>query len=79
MTTNGTVSQHWVGEAADIPARGEDLVRLGQAALIAAGANPKWARKQRAGLYNIHGKQIIFGTNDPKLGGDHTDHLHIGI
>lgn len=74
-TVNGNISQHWTGDATDIPATGARLIRLGQAALIAAGMNPKKARKQKGGLYNVRGKQIIFATNE---GGNHHDHLHIG-
>jgi hypothetical protein len=77
LTLNGTVSDHWRGEAADIGATGANLVRLGQAALIAAGMSPAQARKQKGGGYNIGGWQIIFATNAPGWG-DHTDHLHIG-
>jgi len=79
MTTSGNQSQHWTGDAADIPARGKRLIRLGQDALILAGMPRKKARRQRGGLFNIGGKQIIFNINDPARGGDHTDHLHIGI
>lgn len=75
MTVNGNQSQHWTGHAVDIAAKGTTLIRMGQAALIAAGADPKWARKQRGGLYNIGGRQIIFNTHE---GGDHTNHLHLG-
>ena len=76
MTTSGNVSQHWTGNAADIPASGETLTRMGQAALIAAGADPAWAKRQRGGLYNIGGFQIIFNSN---IGGNHFNHLHVGI
>jgi hypothetical protein len=43
--------------------------------------SPKRARQQRGGLYNIpYGKgrriQVIFNTH---AGGDHTDHLHVGV
>lgn len=76
MTVNGNVSQHWTGDAADIPAAGRRLIRLGQAALIAAGMPKKKARQQRGGLYNVGGRQIIFATNE---GGNHFDHLHIGL
>jgi hypothetical protein len=75
MTVNGNVSQHWTGEAVDIPATGKKLLRMGQAALIAAGADPKWARKQTGGLYNVGGRQIIFRTTE---GGNHWNHLHLG-
>jgi hypothetical protein len=74
MTVNGNVSDHWSGHAADIPASGRKLIRLGQAALIAAGMSPAKARKQTGGLYNQGGHQIIFNTQE---GGDHTDHLHV--
>jgi len=75
MTVNGNQSQHWTGEAVDIPAVGRKLIRMGQAALIAAGADPRWARRQSGGLFNVHGRQIIFNTHE---GGDHTNHLHLG-
>jgi hypothetical protein len=74
MTVNGNVSDHWSGHAGDIPATGRELIRLGQLALIAAGANPAWARRQRGGLFNVGGHQIIFNTMQ---GGDHTNHLHV--
>lgn len=73
-TVNGNVSQHSTGNATDIPARGRRLILMGQAALIAAGMPEKQARKQKGGLYNVNGHQIIFNTQE---GGDHTDHLHI--
>lgn len=76
MTVDGNVSQHWTGDAADVPAAGRRLIRLGQAALIAAGMDPAQARKQRGGLYNVGRYQIIFNTHE---GGDHTDHLHVGV
>jgi hypothetical protein len=38
--------------------------------------SPKEARKQRGGLFNIGGYQIIFNTNE---GGNHYNHLHVGI
>lgn len=75
LTVNGNVSQHTTGDAVDIPAVGERLIRLGQEALILAGMPPAKARKQRGGLYNVGGRQIIFNTHE---GGDHTDHLHFG-
>lgn len=74
MTVNGNVSDHWSGHAADIPATGAELIRLGQAALVAAGMSPAQARKQRGGLYNVGGHQIIFNTH---IGGNHTNHLHV--
>jgi hypothetical protein len=81
MTVNGNVSDHWSGNAADIPARGKTLVQLGQDALIAAGMDPKKARQQTGGLFNLpYGRhrriQVIFNTHE---GGDHTNHLHVGV
>lgn len=81
QTVSGNTSDHWTGDGVDIPARGAALVRMGQSALIAAGADPAWARKQNGGLFNLTtpggGRaQIIFNTQE---GGDHTDHLHIGL
>jgi hypothetical protein len=75
-TVNGTPSAHAHGWAVDVPSSGKALTRLGQTALIAAGADPVWARKQTGGLFNIGGYQIIFNTN---TGGNHYDHLHVGI
>lgn len=68
-------SDHWTGHAVDIPMSGKALTRLGQAALIAAGADPKWARKQTGGVFNIGGYNILFNT---KVGGNHFNHLHVG-
>lgn len=81
LTVNGNVSDHWSGNAADIPASGVQLTRLGQNALIAAGMDPAQARKQQGGLFNLpYGKrrriQIIFNTNE---GGNHFTHLHVGV
>lgn len=69
-------SDHWTGYAADIPASGEALTKLGQSALVAAGADPAWAAKQKGGLFNIGGKQVIFNSME---GGNHFNHLHVGI
>lgn len=74
LTVNGNVSQHSTGNATDVPATGADLIRKGRAALIAAGMPAAQARKQKGGLYNVNGHQIIFNTHE---GGDHTGHLHI--
>lgn len=74
MTVDGNVSDHWAGNATDIPASGKQLIAMGQAALEAAGMPPAKARKQTGGLFNVNGHQIIFNTHE---GGDHTDHLHI--
>lgn len=77
-TVSGNVSDHWRGMGADVPATGRRLIRLGQAALIAAGMPEKKARKQRGGLYNVGGRQIIFNTDGPNVG-NHRDHLHVGL
>jgi hypothetical protein len=74
MTVNGNVSDHYSGNAVDIPASGGQLLRLGRAALVAAGMPAKQARKAKGGLYNVGGHQVIFLTNE---GGNHFNHLHI--
>lgn len=74
MTVDGNVSDHWAGNATDIPATGRKLISMGRAALIAAGMPRAQAMKQTGGLYNVGGHQVIFNTH---LGGDHTNHLHI--
>lgn len=80
LTVDGNVSDHWDGHGVDIPAAGDELIRLGQDALTAAGMSEKEARTKTGGLFNLHygGKriQIIFNTQQ---GGDHTNHLHIGV
>lgn len=80
LTVNGNVSEHSLGKASDIPAKGARLLHYGQAALIAAGMPKEQALRQRGGLFNVHkdGKryQIIFNTNE---GGNHFDHLHVGV
>jgi hypothetical protein len=73
-TVNGNVSDHWQGNAVDIPASGKRLTKLGQAALVAAGMDPKQARKAKGGIYNVGGHQVIFNTTE---GGNHWNHLHI--
>lgn len=75
-TVNGTPSAHATGDAADIPATGDELIRLGQTALVAAGMSPAEARRQKGGLFNVGGAQVIFNT---QTGGDHTNHVHVGI
>lgn len=69
-------SDHWFGEAADIPMEGEALTRLGQAALIAAGMPVAEARKQTGGVFNVGGYNILFNTT---VGGNHFNHLHVGM
>ncbi len=77
-TVNGKPSAHGPGRAADIPARGAKLKRLGYLALLEAGMSKKEALKaaRKGGLYNVGGYQIIFATD---IGGDHHDHLHVGL
>lgn len=74
-TVNGNVSDHWDGNAADVPLTGRALVQAGRAALIQAGMSPAEARKINGGLFNVGGWQIIFNTME---GGNHRDHLHVG-
>jgi hypothetical protein len=69
-------SAHWTGRAADIPASGQNLTKLGQDALIAAGMPAHRARQQKGGLFNVGGHQIIFNSME---GGNHFNHLHIGL
>jgi len=77
-------SQHWQGNAADILygyGTGPDnvdpaLTRLGRAALIAAGMDPKEAAKQDGGVFNVNGWNILFNTGE---GGNHYNHLHVGV
>lgn len=76
VSGQSNVSDHWYGEAADIPMTGGALTRLGQDALIMAGADPKWARRQKGGVYNIGGYNILFNTH---VGGNHFNHLHVGM
>lgn len=74
LTVNGNVSEHTTGNATDIAATGAELIRMGRAALIAAGMPRAQAMKQTGGLFNVGNHQIIFNTHQ---GGDHTNHLHI--
>jgi hypothetical protein len=77
LTVNGTVSDHYSGNAADVPLTGRLLIRAGQDALIAAGMPAAKARRITGGGFNYGGWQIIFNTNAPGWG-DHLTHLHIG-
>lgn len=80
MTTTGNVSDHWDGHGADIPASGATLTRLGRDALVAAGMKRSQANKVKGGAFTLnHGGrrvQIIFNSN---IGGNHYNHLHVGI
>lgn len=69
-------SDHWTGNAADIPATGATLTRLGQCALIAAGMSPNEASKQSGGVFNVNGVNILFNT---LVGGNHFNHCHVGL
>lgn len=73
-TVDGNVSDHFGGNATDIPATGARLLKLGRAALRAAGMPAAQANKAKGGLYNVGGHQVIFLTNQ---GGNHFNHLHI--
>lgn len=77
ITQDGFVSDHWDGNAADVPASGQQLLRLGFLALVQAGmsqAEAKRAAAKGGGLFNVGGYQIIFG-NYP----GHSNHLHVGV
>lgn len=76
-TATGGVSQHTTGNATDIPASGRELLRMGRAALIAAGMPRKQAMRAQGGLYNVNGHQIIFHDRKRVSGSPHDDHLHI--
>lgn len=82
MSSSGNVSDHWVGNGADIPARGARGDKVAYAAFRAAGVDEKTARRyaSNGGLYNIQHKgkrvQIIWKTN---TGGNHYGHVHVGI
>ena len=80
FTTSGNISDHYSGNAADIPASGQALTKMGQAALVALGKPRSWALQQKGGLYtfNYNGKryQVIFNTTQ---GGNHWNHLHVGV
>lgn len=86
-TVNGNVSDHYTGNASDVftiggkkygdPGWQQALIHAGQAALIAAGMPKAQALKQRGGLYNVGGHQVIFNVNGVQYGGNHLNHLHI--
>lgn len=71
-------SAHWTGWAADIPAEGKALTKLGYSALLAVGMDPQKAASaaRTGGLFNVNGYQVIFKTNE---GGNHWNHLHVGL
>jgi hypothetical protein len=77
--TKGKVeSAHWTGWAVDAPAAGDALTKLGYSALLAAGMNPRQAMSsaKKGGAFNVNGYNILFKT---KIGGNHWDHLHVGL
>jgi len=89
MTVDGSVSDHWAGNAADLPvpvdsAQGDMIAGR---ALMLAGVPRAQARQmaQKGGLYTLTPSsgplkgtrvQVIWKTYD---GGDHHNHVHIGI
>lgn len=77
-TNNTRQSDHWEGNAVDIPASGHTLTRLGHDALIAAGMPWRKAEKTSGGLYQVGKWQIIFNTTLAQ-GGNHWNHLHVGL
>jgi len=79
-TVNGKKSEHVDGWASDIGnTYNDELIRLGRAALVAFGADPAWAETQNGGGYDIGPFKVIFNTNSSAAGGNHTDHLHVGL
>lgn len=82
MTVDGNVSDHWSGNAADLPTTpGQENIRLGRQALVALGVPQSQAAKAQGGIYNIpYGQhrriQVIFNTDQ---GGDHHNHVHVGV
>jgi hypothetical protein len=77
-TNNTRQSDHWRGNAVDIPASGHTLTRLGHDALIAAGMPWRQAEKAGGGLYQVGKWQVIFNTTLAQ-GGNHWNHLHVGL
>jgi hypothetical protein len=77
LTVNGTVSDHYAGNAADVPLTGRALIKAGQDALIAAGMPASKARKISGGGFNVGKWQVIFNTDAPGWG-NHLTHLHVG-
>jgi len=91
MTTSGNVSDHWTGWAGDygmaangfsygcVNCRGQ---KIAAAAMVAAGLDKQTAlhRANQGGLFNLCSKgyrvQVIYRTN---IGGDHFNHVHIGL
>ena len=68
-------SAHWQGNAADVAMYGNELTKLGQAALVAAGYSKAKAKTCNGGVYNVGGWNILFNTT---VGGNHYNHLHAG-
>lgn len=74
-------SDHWRGNAADIPATGARGDRIATAALIAAGVPRRRAQKlaRAGGVWNFnrggYRYQILWKTNE---GGNHFNHVHVG-
>lgn len=69
-------SQHWTGDAADVGMYGRNLTKLGQSALRAAGMSRAQSLLCRGGVYNVNGYNILFNTT---VGGNHYNHLHVGV
>lgn len=93
-TANGNVSEHVLGQAADfgsVPNKFSSVklapegYKLAAAALQAAGKSPAEAASMaRIGqihnvIWNGFRIQIIWGCDGLGCGGDHTDHVHIGV
>lgn len=84
LTTSGNVSDHWDGHGADIavPIDSSQGDRIAAAALVAAGVSPSKAKKmaKQGGLFTLNHEgrriQVIWKTYE---GGNHHNHVHIGI
>lgn len=82
LTVDGNVSDHYEGNAADLPTTpGHDNITLGRQALVALGMPRAEAQRAGGGIYNLpYGRhrriQVIFNTN---AGGNHHDHVHVGV
>lgn len=75
---SGNTSLHASGRAVDLgPYYGPTLIKVGQAALMAAGMSPAEAKKHQSFYGTVNGWEIIFNCKD--CGGDHTDHVHVGM
>lgn len=84
MTLSGNVSDHWSGNAADLPTSGSqgDLIA---AHAIKSASGKSWsealAMARKGGVFNFQTKkygrvQVLWKTN---VGGNHFNHVHVGV